>query len=100
MSPVAHQRLTDAMRKYRRDGARLAAMILLAEPQRLTGLATVDFLRQIPYIRNEDEQIAAWLAPPECGGAGINPLRPGNHLTGSQRRRLACLLVAYARAER
>lgn len=89
---LTHRSLLDEMREYRRAGARLAGGIIWVEPERIRDMRIVDFLRQIPYVR--DERIGAWL-----GRAGdINALWPGQRLTYEHRYLLAGQLAMYARA--
>lgn len=78
--------------RYRREGCRLAAMILLSEPERIGDEPISDFLRRIENLKLE--RIYEWLRR-----AGINPLRPGNQLRYQERQLLAGLLVQYSKGQ-
>lgn len=95
MSPteIIRQQLPSLLRKGMYDDVRLAAMIILAEPDRIGDEAVGDFLMRIKCIdRNIVEQ---WLA-----AASINPWRRGCKLTDDQRKRLARELTAFWKAGR
>jgi hypothetical protein len=84
-----HERLEDAMKKYRRDGAKLAAMILVGEPIRLKKMTVGDFLLQIPYIKRK--QAEEWLRR-----AGVSPWRLGRDLSYHERYLIAGQLARFA----
>ena len=88
----ASERIKAQMRQYRREGARLSAMIILAEPQRIGEQTVGDYLMQIPYMRRET--VSGWLRH-----AGINPWRPCSQLRSHERRLIAGQLVNYSKGE-
>lgn len=79
------------MRRYRREGCRLAAMILLAEPERIGDEPIGDFLLRIEYLKRDTA--SEWLRR-----VGVNPWRACSQLTNHQRRLIAGLLVQYSKA--
>lgn len=88
MEPSA--RIRAQMRQFRLEGARLAAMILLAEPERIGDQAIGDFILQVPYLKRDRAE--EWLRR-----AGINPWRPANKLKSYERKMLAGILVQYSK---
>jgi hypothetical protein len=85
--------LTDAMRSYRREGAKLAAMILLAEPSRVGDETIFEFLMRIEYLRRKT-------ALALLRAARIDPMLTRGELTSVQRLRLVGALSRYAKGER
>jgi len=88
MSPTVVVRQTKI--KYRAEGCRLAAMIILAEPETIGEKAVGDFLLEVPFMTREI--VTPWLQ-----SAGVNPWRPCNRLTGAQKDSLARSLTAFWR---
>lgn len=88
---MIRKQLPSLLRKGMCDDARLAAMIILAEPERIGDEAVGDFLMRIKCI--ERETVEQWLL-----AAGINPWRRGRKLTDDQRHRLARELTAFWKA--
>lgn len=79
------------LQRSMRDDARIAAMILLAEPERIGEERIGDFLLRIKCI--EFDTVYEWLER-----AGVNPWRAGNKLSTEQRRRLARELTDFWKA--
>jgi hypothetical protein len=88
---IIRRQLPSLLRKGMCDDARLAAMIILAEPERIGEEAIGEFLMRIKCI--ERDQVEQWLA-----AAGINPWRRGRKLTDDQRQRLARELTDFWKA--
>lgn len=84
------ERIKAQMRQFRLEGARLAAMILYAEPERIGDQAIGDFLLQVPYLKREVAE--EWLRR-----AGVNPWRSADKLKSWERRTLAEILVQYSK---
>jgi hypothetical protein len=83
--------------RSRREDARIAAMILLSEPQRIGNKPIVDFLRLIKCMDDEEgqETIGGWLRR-----AGVNPLRPSSKLTKRERDLIAGQLVRFWKGQK
>lgn len=77
------------MRQYRREGAKLAAMILIAEPERIGDQAVWDFLNQIQYIRRAT--VAQWLRQ-----ADIHPCVSVSEIHADKLKLLAGALYRYS----
>jgi hypothetical protein len=80
-----------ALLRSMRSDARLAAMIILAEPSRIGDEPIYEFLMHIKCIRRET--VKGWL-----DAARVNPLRPGRELTSDQRRAIARQLTDFWKA--
>lgn len=78
------------MRRCRQEDARLAAMLLLAEPWRAEGQSIHDFLMQIRFVKRP--RVDGWLAQARVD----NPRMPVDQLWREERTRLAGLLVRYS----
>lgn len=74
--------------QYRAEGCRLAAMILLAEPESIGEKTVGAFVMEIPFMTHE-------IAGPWLQAAAVNPWRPGSKLTGLQKDSLARSLTAF-----
>lgn len=83
------ERIREQMRAYRREGAKLAAMILLAEPHRAGDEAIWDFLNRVQYIRRAT--VAEWLQ-----AADIHPCSAVSEIKRSKLERLAAVLYRYS----
>ena len=81
--------IAEKMRQLRREDARLAAMIVLAESDRISE-PVIDFLRRINFV--SDRRIAKWMAV-----AGVHPFTLGADLSVAQRDRLAGQLVLFSK---
>jgi hypothetical protein len=95
MSPTTElirRQLPSLLRKGMYDDARLAGMIVLAEPERIGDEAVGDFLMRT-IVEIDRDTVAGWLAV-----AAINPWRRGRNLTGDQRDRLGRELIAFWKA--
>lgn len=77
--------------QYRAEGCRLAAMILLAEPESIGEKPVGTFLLEIPFMTEE-------IAGPWLAAAGVNPWRKGSKLTGLQKDALARQLTNFWKA--
>lgn len=78
--------------RSRRDDAKLAAMILLAAPERLGTKPIYEFLKLVKCTEDTD-LVTRWLR-----AAKIDPLRPGRDLTRDERGALARQLTSFWKA--
>jgi hypothetical protein len=76
-----------------RSDARLAAMIILAAPERIGDEPVGEFLMRIHCI--DRDRVARW-----CQEADVHPWRPGNLLADEQRSRLVRILSAFSKGDR
>lgn len=83
------ERIKRQMRAFRLEGAKLAAMILLAEPERIGEQTIGDFVMQIPYLRREKALEFLRLAD-------VHPWREATRVGPERRRRLAGILYRYS----
>jgi hypothetical protein len=88
---VSHPKIRDGLRRGMYDDARLAGMIIYAEPEAIGDEAIGDFLMRIKCIRRET--VYSWLEH-----AGVNPWRAGNQLSAQQRGSLARQLTDFWKA--
>lgn len=89
MSPALVLRNTKI--QYRAEGCRLAAMIILAEPESIGEKTVGQFLMDIPFMTHE-------IAGPWLQAAGVNPWRTGSKLTALQKDSLARSLTGFWKA--
>lgn len=92
MSPAEiRSQIPSLLRKGMCDDARLAAMIVLCDPDRIGDEPIYEFLMHIKCIRRST--VKGWL-----DAAHVNPLRPGGKLTADQRRAIARQLTDFWKA--
>lgn len=82
--------IVEDLKAARRSDARLAAMIILAEPSRIGDQPIGEFLMRIHGV--ERDRVAQWLRE-----ADVHPWRPGNCLADDQRSRLVRILSKFAK---